>query len=107
MLGAVVGEVVGADDVDAEVDKFDRLSFIIKAERELWVTGTWQLKLSRVVFPSITWLSKSWAISDTISGAELPKLSQHLHTGVLEQFVIIRADGRKVLQRKEMREWWR
>ena len=36
------------------------LSLIIKPERELWVTGSWQLKLSRVVFPSITWLSKSW-----------------------------------------------
>ena len=35
-------------------------SLIIKPERELWVTGSWQLKLSRVVFPSITWLSKSW-----------------------------------------------
>ena len=65
----------------------NKLSLIIKPERELWVTGSWQLKLSRVVFPSISLLSKSRPISDTISGAQLPKLSQHLHTGVLEQFV--------------------
>ena len=69
------------------VGLYYQLSLLIKPERELWVTGSWQLKVSRVVFPSISLLSKSWAISDTISGARLPKLSQHLHTGVLEQFV--------------------
>ena len=76
---------------------------IIRSERELWVTGTCGIRVSRVVFPSITRLSKCSAISDTISGAKLPKLSQQLHTrGIRAKCAIIREATEQVAE--EMRE---
>ena len=60
-------------------------------------------RVSRVVFPSITRLSKCSAISDTISGAKLPKLSQQLHTrGIRAKCAIIREATEQVAE--EMRE---
>ena len=77
---------------------------IIRSERELWVTvEPVAARVSRVVFPSITRLSKCSAISDTISGAKLPKLSQQLHTrGIRAKCAIIREATEQVSE--EMRE---
>ena len=84
-------------------------SLIIKPERELWVTGSWQLKLSRVVFPSITWLSKSRPSRTRSVEQSCQNCLNISIPGFSGQFVrSLELPRRKLYkwQRKEMRDCW-